>query len=268
MPLIRSRVPDKTPYTPNNSGSAASLGLCQPLPRPNGKSRPAPGRPRRRQCRLLDRYSPSPTHRLPRDRWSWYRQESPPPAVQRRSVPGPWPAGRARRKARAAPRRPAPGRSVRGRAACRARAQDLPTGRQPIRHMYEGEEPPPRRGGRVSGGGLRRALLPRPRRSLGARRSALGARRSALGARRSALGARHCTASRNVPQCQPCSLSPPTTIHFALRLTGIGLPPCCGVHGRPAAIPTDKPTPLKPFRQWRGCGTAARPLSFDTCIRP
>ena len=148
--------------------------------------------------------------------------------------------------------------------------------------MYQGEEPPSRRDGRPSGGDSGRRWLPRPRRShdarrsalgarrsaLGARRSALGARRSALGARRSALGARHCTASRSVPQCQPVSLSPPTTIHFALLLTGIGLPPCCGVHGRPAAIPTDEPTPLKPFRQWPGCGTAARPLSFDTYIRP
>ena len=123
-------------------------------------------------------------------------------------------------------------------------------------------------GARRSALGARRSALGARRSALGARRSALGARRSALGARRSALGARHCTASRSVPQCQPFSLSPPTAIHSALLLTEVGLLPDRGVHGRPAAIPTGEPTPLKPFRQWRGCGTAARPLSFDTCIRP
>ena len=53
----------------------------------------------------------------------------------------------------------------------------------------------------------------------------------------------------------PLSLSPPT-IHSALLLTGIELPPYCGVHGRPAAIPTGNRTLLKPFRQWHGCTSA------------
>ena len=108
-------------------------------------------------------------------------------------MPGPWPAGRARRKARAAPRRPAPGRSVRGRAARRAGAQNPPGGRRRIRHMYKerNRRPGGAAGRQAMAGGVARAREAQLRRSaLGARRSALGARRSALGARRSALGAR------------------------------------------------------------------------------
>ena len=70
----------------------------------------------------------------------------------------------------------------------------------------EGEGPPPRQGGRRSGGaGGRRCSRCRGAvmaSALGARRSALGARRSALGARRSALLIRR-TASNHCAQCEP-----------------------------------------------------------------
>ena len=115
---------------------------------------------------------------------------------------GPAPAGRARRRVRAAPRRRAPGRSGRARAAHHTGARDPPACRRRM-HMYKEKERSRR------SGGARRSTLDARRSTLDARRSTLDARRSTLDARRSTLDARLSRWKARFRNVKPLLTAPP-----------------------------------------------------------
>ena len=129
------------------------------------------------------------------------------------------------------------------------RGMAAPAGRRPLRRRW------------------RAALLPRPRRSHGARRSALGARRSALGARHSALGALNQAESlQPLRTNRPHRRTSPRTRAVRRRT------PACQAPGRGGARPRPMARPqvgaLRPL--WRNRTGHGRPCQDSvpiTCLK-
>ena len=152
---------------------------------------------------MLDRWPPSPTIDCHAAGGSWHRQESPPPAVRRRSAPGPWPAGQARRRARAERARPRRVRRGRAGPADRPGGGGCGIGYKWRRATAPAGQPA------VRPGGVAPAALDARRSTLDARRSTLDARRSTLDARRSTLDARLSRWKARFRNVKPLLTAPP-----------------------------------------------------------